>query len=252
MAEENARVALVGGADAPASAARAEADVQAAARELGLAAPPRRIEGFDISTIHGRDTYASLVVFVDGAPAKGEYRTFRIREAPRRDDPRAIGEAVRRRAARIAAGSPMPDLVLVDGGPTQLGAAAAALRAGGLGGVPVVSLAKREELVYFPDRAEPLRLPRESGARKLLQHVRDEAHRFALRAHRRRRGARLSTSALDDVPGIGPARRRLLLARFGSVAGIREAGLDDIAGVPGIGREVALALWTHLGGAEER
>ena len=102
------------------------------------------------------------------------------------------------------------------------------------------------------DRAEPLRLPPESAARRLLQRTRDEAHRFALHAHRRRRGARVASSVLDEVPGIGPARRRLLLERFGSVAGIREAGLDDIAAVPGIGRETALAVWTHLGGAEDR
>ncbi len=251
MAEENARVALSGAAEGALSGAKAEADMAAVARELGLAKDPRRIEGFDISTIHGRDTYASMVVFVDGAPARAEYRTFRIREAPRRDDPRAIAEAVRRRARRVAAGGAAPDLVLIDGGVTQLSAAVRAARAEGMTDVPIVSLAKREELVFFPDRAEPLRLPPASGARQLLQRVRDEAHRFALRAHRRRRGARIASSVLDDVPGVGPARRRLLLTRFGSVAGIREAGLDEIAAVPGVGREVALAVWTHLGGAED-
>ncbi len=251
MAEENARVALSGATEGTIPAAKAEADMAAVARELGLARDPRRIEGFDISTIHGRDTYASMVVFVDGAPAKAEYRTFRIREAPRRDDPRAIAEAVRRRARRVAAGGTGPDLVLIDGGITQLAAAVRAAREEGLTSVPIVSLAKREELVYFPDRAEPLRLPPASGARQLLQRVRDEAHRFALRAHRRRRGARIASSALDDVPGVGPARRRLLLTRFGSVAGIRAAGLDEIAAVPGVGREIALAVWTHLGGAED-
>lgn len=251
MAEENARVALSGAADGTMSHAKAESDMAAVARELGLLKDPKRIEGFDISTIHGRDTYASMVVFVDGAPAKAEYRTFRIREAPRRDDPRAIAEAVRRRSRRIAAGGAAPDLVLIDGGVTQLAAAVRAARAEGVTDVPIVSLAKREELVFFPDRAEPLRLPPASGARQLLQRVRDEAHRFALRAHRRRRGARIAASVLDDVPGVGPARRRLLLTRFGSVAGIREAGLDEIAAVPGVGREIALAVWTHLGGAEE-
>ncbi|MFN8179379.1 MAG: excinuclease ABC subunit UvrC [bacterium] len=253
LAEENAQVALVrsGEGEGPAGG-RAAADVEAAAKELGLATRPRRIEGFDISTIQGTDTYASMVVFVDGAPAKGEYRTYRIREAPRRDDPRAIEEVVRRRARRIAAGGASPDLLLIDGGPTQLAAATRALAAEGLGSLAAVSLAKREEIVYFPDRGEPLRLPAESAARRLLQRVRDEAHRFALRAHRRRRGVRMASSALDDVPGIGPARRRVLLERFGSVGGIREAGLDAIAAVPGIGRETALAVWTHLGGAEDR
>lgn len=252
LAEENAGVALVRSEESGPSRSRAEADVQAAAKELGLDAVPRRIEGFDISTTQGTDTYASMVVFVDGSPAKAEYRTYRIREAPRRDDPRAIEEVVRRRARRIAAGGVAPDLLLIDGGPTQLDAAMRALTAEGLATLAVVSLAKREELVHFPGRSEPLRLPRDSGARRLLQRVRDEAHRFALRAHRRRRGARVASSMLDEVPGIGPARRRLLLERFGSVAGIREAGLEEIAAVPGVGRETALAVWTHLGGAEDR
>jgi excinuclease ABC subunit C len=250
LAGENARVALDGASVA--APRESGADVAACAGELGLARAPRRIEGFDVSTIQGTDTYASMVVFVDGAPAKAEYRTFRIREAPRRDDPRSIGEAVRRRARRIAAGGEAPDLVLIDGGPTQLAAAVDALAAEGVTGPEVISLAKREELVHFPDRVEPLRLPPSSAARQLLQRVRDEAHRFALRAHRRRRSTRIAASALDEVPGVGPTRRRRLLQRFGSIAGIRGAGLDEIAAVPGIGREVALAVWTHLGGAEER
>jgi excinuclease ABC subunit C len=253
MAAHNAQVALADTGEEGRGVAgrRARGDAADLAAALGLPAAPKRIEGFDISTIQGTDTYASLVVFEGGEPAKAEYRTFRIREAPRRDDPRAIGEAVGRRARRIAAGNGAPDLVLIDGGPTQLGAAAAALRAESVE-VPVVSLAKREELVFFPDRAEPLRLPRDSGALRLLQRVRDEAHRFALRAHRRRRGGRVAASALDDVPGIGPAKRKLLLQRFGSVDGLRAAGRDEIAAVPGIGRQLALVLWTHLGGAEER
>ena len=137
MAEENARVALSGAAESGPSGAKAMSDMAAVASELGLAKEPRRIEGFDISTIHGRDTYASMVVFVDGVPAKGEYRTFRIREAPRRDDPRAIAEAVRRRARRVTAGGTPPDLVLIDGGVTQLSAAVAAARGEGLTDVPI-------------------------------------------------------------------------------------------------------------------
>ncbi len=251
MAEHNAQVALTREEERGPSSRRAKDDVEALAGALGLEAPPARIEGFDVSTIQGTDTYASMVVFEGGAPAKAEYRTFRIREAPRRDDPRSIAEAVRRRARRIAAGGRAPDLILIDGGPTQLEAAADALRAENLGDVPLISLAKREELVFFPARSEPLRLPRSSGALQLLQRVRDESHRFALRAHRRRRGGRVAASVLDDVPGIGPARRKLLLQRFGSVSGIREASLAQIAEVPGLGREIAMAVWTHLGGAEE-
>ncbi|MGQ0723279.1 MAG: excinuclease ABC subunit UvrC, partial [Candidatus Eiseniibacteriota bacterium] len=249
MAEQNARVVLAGAGEGPERTRGNE--VRELGEALGLAAAPRRIEGFDISTIQGTDTYASLVVFVDGSPAKAEYRTFRIREAPRRDDPRSIEEAVSRRAARVAAGGAAPDLVLIDGGPTQLAAAGRALGQAGLD-VPVVSLAKREELVHVPGRREPLRLPRDSAALRLLQRVRDEAHRFALRAHRRRRGGRVAGSVLDEIPGIGPGRRRLLLSRFGSVEGLRAAALEDIAEVPGIGRELARSLWTHLGGAEDR
>jgi excinuclease ABC subunit C len=247
MARHNAEVAL-----APERTAGATGNsLDDVASALGLAKPPTRIEGFDISTIQGTDTYASMVVFTNGEAEKSEYRTFRIREAPIRDDPRSIEEAVRRRARRVLASGGGPDLMLIDGGPTQLDAAVRALRVTGLD-VPIVSLAKREELIHFPGRAEPLRLPKESDALKLLQRVRDEAHRFALRAHRRRRATRVSGSVLDEVPGVGPARRRLLLQRFGSVDGLRRASVDEIAALPGIGREVALTVWTHLGGAEDR
>lgn len=252
MAEHNAQVALTREDEKGPSKKRTREDVVALGKALGLKGVPQRIEGFDISTIQGTDTYASMVVFERGVPETSEYRTFRIREAPRRDDPRSIEEAVRRRARRILAGGKGPDLILIDGGPTQLGAAVRALREEGLPEQPIVSLAKREELVFFPGREEPLRLPRRSGALMLLQRVRDESHRFALRAHRRRRGGRVAASALDEIPGIGPARRRALLQRFGSPAGIREAGLDRIAETPGIGREIALSIWTHLGGAEDR
>jgi excinuclease ABC subunit C len=251
MAEHNADVALAGDRE-PGGAKGVRESLEAVRRALGLDELPGRIEGFDISTIQGTDTYASMVVFENGVPAKSEYRTFRIREAPRRDDPRSIAEAVRRRARRIGASGRGPGLILIDGGETQLAAALGALREEGVEDLPVVSLAKREELIHFPGRPEPLRLPPDSEALKLLQRVRDEAHRFALRAHRRRRGARLAESALDEVPGIGPARRRALIQRFGSVEGIRRAGLEELAVVPGIGRELALSLWTHLGGAEER
>jgi len=221
------------------------------ARELGLAGAPERIEGVDVSTIQGRDTYASLVVFLHGVPAKTEYRSYRIREAPRRDDPRCIEEVVERRARRVAAGGAKPDVLLIDGGPTQLAAALRGLRAAHLADVSVISLAKREEIVHRSHGQGPLRLPPRSPALQLLQRVRDEAHRFALNAHRRRRGARLTESVLVEIPGVGPAKRRLLLERFASVAGLRRAGLDQIAAVPGIGRRLALAIWTHLGGAEE-
>jgi excinuclease ABC subunit C len=248
MASHNAEVALAGDHEIR-GAARGE--LQELAEALGLARSLQRIEGFDVSNIQGTDAYASMVVFEEGTPAKSEYRTFRIRDAPRRDDPRSIEEALRRRARRILSGGRAPDLVLIDGGETQLQAGGRALGEAGLGEIPVVSLAKREELVHFPNRAEPLRLPESSAALKLLQRVRDEAHRFALRAHRLRRGGRLTASILDEIPGIGPAKKKLLIQRYGSVEGIRRASLDELGSLPGIGRSLALALWTHLGGAEE-
>jgi excinuclease ABC subunit C len=252
MAEYNAEVMLADGEDAQeAEPLRGKAAAGELARELGLSGSLERIEGVDVSTIQGRDTYASLVVFLHGVPAKAEYRTYRIREAPRRDDPRCIEEVVERRARRIAAGGPKPDLLLIDGGVTQLGAALRGLRAGHLADVSVISLAKREEIVHRPEGKAPLRLSPRSPALQLLQRVRDEAHRFALNAHRRRRGARVTESVLEEIPGIGPAKRRLLLARFASVWGLRRAGIEEIAAVPGIGRRLALAIWTHLGGAEE-
>jgi excinuclease ABC subunit C len=249
LARHNAEVALgprdrgIGASDENAPHALAQA--------LGLEKTPDRIEGVDVSTIQGTDTYASLVVFAGGVAHPEEYRTYRIREAPKRDDPRAIEEVVRRRARRIAAGDAAPDLLLVDGGPAQLAAAVRALRDAGAPSFPVISLAKRLEEIHVPGRPEPIRLPAESEARKLLQRVRDESHRFALRAHRRRRGARLATSVLDEVTGVGGRKRKLLLERFGSADAMRRAGPGAIAEVPGIGRRLALAIWTHLGGAEE-
>jgi len=248
LAKHNAEVAL--GQEEPRSSASATRSLEALAQAIGLAGPPRRIEGVDISTIQGTDTYASLVVFLDGVKRPDEYRTYRIRDAPRRDDPRSIEEVVRRRAMRIAVQGSAPDLILVDGGPTQLDAAVRALRGAGLE-IPVISLAKRFEETYLPGRPEPLRLPPTSEARLLLQRVRDEAHRFALKSHRRRRGTRLTLSALDEIAGIGARKKKLLLERFGSVEAMKRSSIDELAQVPGIGRTLALAIWTHLGGAEE-
>jgi excinuclease ABC subunit C len=248
LAKHNAEVALR--QEEPRAPASATRSLESLAQAIGLSAPPRRIEGIDISTIQGTDTYASLVVFLDGVNRPDEYRTFRIRDAPRRDDPRSIEEVVRRRAVRIAAQGSAPDLILVDGGPTQLDAAVRALRAAALD-IPVISLAKRFEETYLPGRPEPLRLPATSEARLLLQRVRDEAHRFALKSHRRRRGTRLSMSALDEISGIGARKKKLLLERFGSVEAMKRSSIDELAQVPGIGRALALSIWTHLGGAEE-
>jgi excinuclease ABC subunit C len=171
------------------SRSRAVTDLQAV---LGLARPPVRIEGFDISHVQGSDTVASLVVFENGRPLKSDYRKFIMKSVAGVDDFASLAEAVGRRYRRVEAeGTRRPDLVLVDGGPGQLSAAVKAMKEATSRPVPLASLAKREEEVFLPGRAEPLRLPRESPALQLLQSVRDESHRFALAFHRARRGKRV-------------------------------------------------------------
>lgn len=248
LATQNAAVAL--GEEGKASRPK-QSSVAALQQALGLAKVPRRIEGVDISTIQGTDTYASLVVFLDGVSAPEEYRTYKIQDAPQRDDPRCIEEVARRRGRRAVVSGELPDLLLIDGGPTQLHAAWRGLSGEGMGELPLVSLAKRNEEIYFPFRSEPLRLPESSEALRLLQRVRDESHRFARKAHRRRRGVRLTASVLLEVPGVGESKRKLLLSRFGSVEAMKAAGFEAISEVPGIGKKLALVLWTHLGGAQE-
>jgi excinuclease UvrABC nuclease subunit len=209
---------------------RAADPVYALGRDLGLAAVPRSFVCVDISTNQGRDTVGSLVWFEGGRPRKAEYRRFRIRGAGQQDDFAAIHEVVTRYLTRRRDEElPVPDLMVIDGGKGQLGAALDASREVGFGDLPVVSLAKREEEVCLPGRAEPLRLPRRSPSLRLLQRARDEAHRFAVTYSRKRRTARTITSELLRIPGVGPARRRLLLERFGSLAGVRSASAAEIA-----------------------
>jgi excinuclease ABC subunit C len=202
---------------------------------LGLPVEPRRIEGFDVSNIQGSDVVASMVSFSDAIPRRGGYRKYRIKGlAGAPDDFASIREAVGRRYRRVLEESgDLPDLVLVDGGEGQLGAAAAALDALGLGDQALISLAKREELVFVRGAEGPLRLPRSSPALQLLQRVRDEAHRFAVSFHRKARTARVIQSELDRIPGVGPARRRKLLARFGSVRGVRSASESELQAAVG-------------------
>jgi excinuclease ABC subunit C len=221
---------------------------------LGLPALPRRIECFDISTLQGRDTVASMVVAVEGRMRRGEYRRYRIRgEAGARppgreqpDDVAAMHEVVLRRYRRaIDQGGPFPDLVLVDGGKGQVSAAYDALAALGLQNLVVVGLAKQEELLFTRERIDAIALPAESPARRLLQRIRDEAHRFAVTFHRRRRTARTLRSELDEVPGIGARRRRQLLTAFGSVAGVRRASRADLERL--VGARAAHAVLRHFG-----
>ena len=202
---------------------------------LDLEVEPRRIECFDISNIQGSDIVASMVCFEDAVPKKSDYRKFKVKTvvgAP--DDFASMREVVGRRYKRLLEeGKDLPDLVLVDGGKGQLGAAAFALDELGLGDQPLCSLAKREELIFVRGRDEPIALPRSSPVLQLVQRVRDEAHRFAVGYHRKARSARTIRSELDDIQGVGEAKRKALLSRFGSVRGVRgasEAELSDAVG----------------------
>ena len=214
---------------------------QALRKKLNLAEPPRRIEGFDISNLQGTETVASLVVWEEGRMRKSEYRTFNIRGLDAPDDYEAMRQVVERRYRRkLKELGTMPDLILIDGGRGQLNAAMESLSKLGVEETPVVALAKREEEIHSPDRPEPLRLDRRNPGLRLLQEVRDEAHRFALSRHRRRRSARSLRGTLDEIKGVGPRRRRLLLQHFGSLAAIRESSCEDLQRLlgPAIGQKV--------------
>ncbi len=217
---------------------------------LGMDRPPLRIECYDISTIQGRDTVGSMVVFEDALPKKSDYRRFKIKTLDGQDDFAAMEEVLRRRftAYVVDQGKPVaqrgkfayePSLVVIDGGAGQLGRAVGVLDDLDLD-FPVVGLAKRLEEVYLPGRREPLSIPRGEEALYILQRVRDEAHRFAVSYHRTLRGKRMVDSVLDDVDGIGPARKRALLRRFGSLKRMREADPDQLAEV------VPVAVATEL------
>ena len=209
-------------------------------RDLNLSAVPRSFVCVDISTNQGRDTVGALVWFEAGRPKKAEYRRYRIKGPQQQDDFAAIHEVVTRFVARrVAEEKPLPQLMVIDGGKGQLSAAVEAARAAGGGEMAFASLAKREEEVYVPGESEPLRLPRRSPSLRLLQRARDEAHRFAITYSRKRCAQRTITSALLTIPGVGPARRRLLLERFGSLAGVRTATPAEIATLPGFSTRMA-------------
>src|SRR5688572_2969049 len=221
--------------------------------ELSLPAIPRRIECFDISTIQGSETVASMVVCEDGRMKRSEYRKFRIRGSGIRDrgsrafdpgspipDPRvqddfaAMREVVQRRyRAVLEAGGPFPDLIVIDGGKGQLSAAYDALESIGLANLVAVGIAKKEELIFTRDQHEPLALAENDPALLLIQRIRDEAHRFAVTFHRKARSMRDLRSELDSIPGIGANRQRALLTTFGSLAGVRRATREELASVVG-------------------
>src|SRR6188768_532699 len=203
--------------------------------ELALPALPRRIECFDISTIQGSETVASMVVCEDGRMKRSDYRKFRIRSLAEKgpDDFAAMREVVQRRyRAVLEAGGPFPDLILIDGGIGQVSAAYEALESVGLGNLEAVGIAKREELLVPRDR-EPIGLPVNDRGLLLVQRIRDEAHRFAVTFHRKARSMRDLRSELDEVPGVGPRRRRALLTTFGSLAGVRRATREELESVVG-------------------
>ena len=213
---------------------------------LGLEGPPKRIECYDVSHVQGTSVVSSMVVFEDGRPAKSQYRRFRARVQDRNDDFANMRETLRRRFARSSqadetTGSAwaLPDLVILDGGKGQLSAGLDALADAGRLQIPIVALAKEREELFLPNRADPIVLPRNSQGMYLVQRIRDEAHRFAITYHQSVRAKRAVHSILDDVAGVGPAKKRALLRKFGSVRGMREAPLDDLSAVAGVGPALA-------------
>ena len=212
---------------------------------LGASGEIQRIESFDISNIQGSDSVAGMVVLDRGKFDKNQYRVFNIRTVVGADDFRSMSEAVDRRYRRMLEDEkPLPDMILIDGGRGQLNAALNALHRLGIEGITIAGLAKRDEEIYVPGREEPFRLEKRDPALQLLQMVRDETHRFSVSSHRRRRSKRVLHSELDDLPGIGDKRRRLLLERFGSLSGVKQASAQDLANV--LGRKVGQSVYDEL------
>jgi excinuclease ABC subunit C len=229
-------------------------------RALGLDALPVRIECFDISHLGGTHTTASMVVFEGGAPKKSDYRRFTIREVDPGDDYGAMSEVLSRRyaqwekqaerspydAERDASFAALPNLVVIDGGKGQLAAGLEPLEGFRARGVAVVSLAKRIEEVFTPGSGRPIVLPHDTSELQLLQRVRDEAHRFAIAHHRIRRDRAMTESIMDELPGIGPARKRALLQHFGSPDAVLAASREQLEQVPGLPPKVARQLYGYL------
>jgi excinuclease ABC subunit C len=214
---------------------------------LELPERPERIEGFDISNIQGSEVVASTVVFERGRPQRSDYRKFKIRglSTGKPDDFASMREVVLRRYRRVLEEDlALPDLILIDGGKGQLAAALESLEELGLSHLPIVSLAKKEEHIFRPGDDEPLILPSHSSARQLLEHVRDEAHRFAVAFHRQQRKSRDFRSTLESIPGVGPKKRRRLLMHFGSLKGVQGAALKELQGI--LGEKLGAQVHEHL------
>lgn len=221
---------------------KALAEIQQA---IGLADAPLRIECIDVSHISGTNVVASLVVFEDGIPKKKDYRQFIIEDP--RDDTASIAQVVSRRFKDHDEKRPYrPNLLVIDGGLPQVNAAAKALEVAGVGNMHVIGLAKRMEEIWTPGAAFPVILPRSSEALFMLQRVRDEAHRFAITLHRNRRSKGMVDSVLDDVPGLGPIKKKAVLAHFGSLKKVAAASVDELSVVSGIGPVQAQQIWQYL------
>ena len=250
MAGENAALAI---RQRLAQKATTEERLAALVETLGLAGNVQRIECFDVSHTMGEAAVASCVIFDRLAMQSGEYRRFNVTPPAGGDDYAAMREALTRRCARIVAGEyPVPDLLVIDGGRGQVAVAAEVLAEQGLHGVPVIGIAKGPERkpgleeIVFPGRPDALSLPADHPALHLLQQIRDEAHRFAIQGHRARRGKARTTSALQEIAGIGAAKRKALLTHFGGVKGVQAASVEDLARVPGISRTLAQRIYAEL------
>ncbi len=220
--------------------------IAALQRDLHLEKPPRRIECFDISNIQGTDAVAAMVTFEDGRPKKSDYRKFKIRVKQTPDDFAMMHEAVTRRySGSLAQKMPLPDLILVDGGKGQLNTALGVLQKLRLP-IPLAALAKRLDEIFVPGSPDPQNIPKTSSGLKLLQHLRDEAHRFGVTFHRTLRTKRTTVSELDAIAGVGPARRNALIKFFGSVEGVRQAAVDELILVQGVTESLAQKIWEYF------
>jgi len=256
LADQNALLALQSDAFAAETKRLRRVEALEELREaLNLESLPVRIECFDVSTIQGQASVASMVVFQDATPKKAHYRKFGIRSVEGQDDFAAMGEAVSRRFARLkrvtdeeydAGFAQCPNLVVIDGGKGQLASALEAMHEHDLNRVAVIALAKREEEVWVPGRPDSIRLDPHAPGLQLLQRIRDEAHRFALGFHRQRRDAQARESIFDTLPGVGPARRRALIRHFGSAERFLEASQEELEGVPGIPAKTARSIYAQL------
>lgn len=249
LAEQNARQVLEDRVRALAYAAdRAEEALFSLQEELDLKVVPRLMVCFDISHTQGSETVGSAVVFENGEPRRAAYRHMRIKGEWGNDDYRSMAEVVGRYFRRcVDEDRPIPDVAVIDGGKGQLGAAVEALDALALKDVAVVALAKKEEEVFVPGVPDPIRLDRRNRALHLLQRMRDEAHRFAVRYNRKLRSKRTIRSELGDIPGVGPKKQNVLLRRFGSLKGVKEATKEEIARIPGFSEALASRILTYLG-----